>query len=109
MSGLGTFSMTRNMKTLKEIKHTLAHHKEELRKKYKVKEMGIFGSYVRAGQRKRSDVDILVEFEEPVGLFQFIELEEYLKELLGIKVDLVTKEALKPRIGEHVLKEVSYL
>ena len=97
------------MKTLKDIKDTLAQHKEELRKKYKVKYIGIFGSYARGKQRKKSDIDILVEFEEPIGLFKFMELEEYLKNLLGIKVDLVTREALKPHIGERILEEVSYL
>lgn len=97
------------MKTLIEIKHILALHKVGLADKYKVKEMGIFGSYIRGEQGKRSDIDILVEFEEPVGLFKFLELEEYLSDLLGLKVDLVTKGALKPRIGERILKEVSYL
>ena len=101
--------MAKNMKTLKEVKDTLSQHKEELEGKYKVKEIGIFGSYMRGEQRKRSDIDILVEFKEPIGLFEFMELEEYLKKLLGAKVDLVTREALKPHIGEYILKEVSYL
>jgi predicted nucleotidyltransferase len=56
-----------------------------------------------------SDVDILVEFEEPIGFFQFLDLEEYLTKLIGIKVDLVSKGALKPIIGEKILKEVIYL
>ncbi|MCP8313123.1 MAG: nucleotidyltransferase family protein [archaeon] len=97
------------MKTLEEIKNILAANKEELRQKYKVKEIGIFGSFVRGEQRKRSDVDILVEFEEPIGLFEFMDLEEYLEKLLKVKVDLVSKGALKPRIGEYILKEVVYL
>jgi len=96
------------MKTLEEIKSILAERKEELRQKYKVKEIGIFGSFVKGKQRKRSDIDILVEFEEPIGLFEFIDLEEYLGKLLDSKVDLVSKGALKPRIGEHILKEVVY-
>ncbi len=97
------------MKALEEIKNILAEHKEELRQKYKVKEIGIFGSFARGEQKKRSDVDILVEFDEPVGLFEFMDLEEYLGKLLGLKVDLVSKGALKPRIGEYILKEVIYL
>ncbi|WP_369684963.1 nucleotidyltransferase family protein [Candidatus Culexarchaeum yellowstonense] len=56
-----------------------------------------------------SDVDILVEFEEPIGFFQFLDLEEYLTKLIGIEVDLVSKGALKPIIGEKILKEVIYL
>ncbi|MCS6937353.1 MAG: nucleotidyltransferase family protein [Candidatus Bipolaricaulota bacterium] len=77
-----------------------------LREKYRVKSLGIFGSYVRGDQRKKSDLDILVEFLEPPSLFTLIELENYLSDLLGMKVDLVMKSALKPRIGQHVLREV---
>ncbi len=97
------------MKTIEEIKEKLQRHKGELREKFKVKEIGIFGSYVKAEQRKGSDIDILVEFEESIGLFEFMDLEEYLSNLLGRKVDLVSKKALKPRIGEYILKEVVYL
>jgi len=74
-----------------------------------VKEIGVFGSFVKGEQRKKSDVDILVELEEPIGLFKFMDLEEYLGKLLKLKVDLVTKGALKPKIGEHILEEVVYL
>lgn len=97
------------MKTLEEIKETLNQHRQELERKFSVKEIGIFGSYVRSNQKKKSDIDILVEFREPVGLLEFMELEEYLTELLTIKVDLVSKKALKPRIGENILKEVVYV
>ena len=97
------------MEPLEEIKNILTAHKEELREKYKVKEMGIFGSFIRGEQRKRSDVDILVDFEESIGLFEFMDLEEYLEKLLGRNVDLVSKGALKPRIGEYILKEVVYV
>lgn len=97
------------MNTLKEIKGILTQHKEELLRKYKVKEIGIFGSYIRGKYRKRSDLDILVEFEEPIGLFKFIELEDFLRKKLGVKVDLVMKDALKPRIKERVIKEALYI
>ena len=98
------------MKKIEEIKEVLKEHKEELREKFKVKEIGVFGSYVRGEQKKRgSDIDILVEFEEPIGLFKFMDLEEYLSNLLGIKVDLISKKALKPRIGKYILKEVIYI
>ena len=80
-----------------------------LRKKFKVKEIGLFGSYVRGEQKEISDVDILVEFEETPTLLEFVELENYLTELLGVKVDLVMKRALKPTIKEFVLKEVVYI
>ena len=88
------------------IRVVLARHKQELRERFKVKDIGVFGSYVKGRQRKKSDIDVLVEFEEPVGLFDFIALKEYLASLLGVKVDLVSKKALKPRIGERILKEV---
>jgi predicted nucleotidyltransferase len=94
------------MKNLNDIMKTLAAHKEELQQRYKVKEIGIFGSVVRGEQKGTSDVDILVEFENPIGFFTFLELEEYLSTLLGLKVDLVSKKALKPTIGRYILQEV---
>ena len=97
-----------SMKKIEEIKSKLATHREELKQKYKVKEIGIFGSYVKGKQNRQSDVDILVEFEEPsnLSLIDFIKLENYLSEIVGVKVDLVEKHTLKPRIGKHVLEEV---
>ncbi|WP_457550774.1 nucleotidyltransferase family protein [Archaeoglobus sp.] len=91
------------------IKEIILKNKDYLKKKFKVKEIGIFGSYVRGEQRKESDIDILVEFEETPTLLEFVELENYLTELLGVKVDLVMKRALKPKIKEFVLKEVVYV
>lgn len=96
------------MSSVSGIRRVLAGHKRELRRRFKVKEIGVFGSYVRGEQRRASDVDVLVEFAEPVGLFMFLSLEEYLSGLLGVRVDLVSKKALKPYIGERVLKEVVY-
>jgi len=96
------------MADVDKIKGSLARHKRELRQKFKVENIGVFGSFVRGGQRKTSDVDVLVEFMEPVGLFEFLALEDYLSELLGVKVDLVSRKALKPHIGKRVLKEVVY-
>ncbi len=99
------------MKSIEEIKEILKRHEEELREKYGVKEIGIFGSYIRGEATEESDLDILVSFEKDakMDLLKFVELEYYLSELLGIKVDLVMKSALKPRIGQQILKEVVYL
>ncbi len=97
------------MTNAEKIKHTLMQHKNELKRKFKVKTIGIFGSYVRDKQKSGSDVDVLVEFEEPVGLFEFMRLEYYLSDLLGVKVDLVSKKALKQYIGEQIKKEVVYV
>jgi hypothetical protein len=97
------------LRDVDRIRKVLAEHKGELRRRFKVRDIGVFGSFVRGAQRKKSDVDVLVEFEEPVGLFDFIALENYLADLLGVKVDLVSRKALKPRIGERILKEVVYV
>jgi len=79
-----------------------------LKEKYGVKEIGIFGSYVSGEYKEKSDLDILVEFEEDakIGLLKFVNLENYLSDLIGVKVDLVEKSALKPRIGKNILREV---
>ncbi|HDG97157.1 MAG TPA: nucleotidyltransferase [Desulfobacterales bacterium] len=99
------------MKEFEEILRILKEHKDELFNKYKVKEIGLFGSYRRGEDREKSDVDILVEFEPDakISLLDFIEIEIYLSELLGKRVDLVEKSGLKPRIGKHILQEVIYL
>lgn len=92
-----------------EIKQILLENKDNLRYNYKVKDIGIFGSFVRNEQKNSSDLDILVEFEGPIGLFKFMDLEDHLKSLLGVKVDLVSKKALKPYIGKHILEEIIYI
>ena len=97
------------MKTLEEIKEKLKEIKPLLEERYKVKEIGIFGSYVKNKQKMRSDIDILVEFYETPTLLEFIDLKFYLSEKLGSKVDLVMKSALKPFIGKYILKEVIYI
>ncbi|MDO9516904.1 MAG: nucleotidyltransferase family protein [Methanosarcinaceae archaeon] len=97
------------MKTTESIKETLVEHRSELKKLFNVQEIGLFGSYVRDQQNESSDVDILVEFDEPVGLISFVGLKNYLSDFLGIEVDLVMKNALRPRIGKRILKEVVYV
>lgn len=97
------------MKNLEEIKKILESHREEIQRMYGLKEMGIFGSVVREEQKETSDIDILIEPAEPMGLFEFVSLKNYLSDMLGFNVDLVMKRALKPRIGERILKEVVYV
>jgi len=94
---------------LERIRQLLKKHRKELEEKYGVKTIGIFGSYVRGEQKETSDVDILVEFDRPVDFFEFLELEEYLEEILNVKVDLVLERSLKPGIAKSVLKEVVYV
>lgn len=96
------------MKTLDEIKNILTQHKEELVDRYKVKEIGIFGSYIRGEQEVESDVDILVEFKEPIGL-KFTELAEVLESILGVKVDLVSKGAIKPNRWRYIKEDLVYV
>lgn len=97
------------MKTLEEIKQWFVLHKSLLHEHYQVREIGIFGSYVRQEQTQTSDVDVLVEFSETPSLLKFINLENYLTDNLGVKVDLVHKGGLKPRISKQILAEVVYL
>jgi predicted nucleotidyltransferase len=91
------------MKKIAEIKRILSQYKEEVRKKYGVKEIGIFGSFVRNEQKPTSDVDILVEFEKPVSLLQIVSLENYLSDMLGIKVDVVPKKNIRVELKENIL------
>jgi len=94
---------------LEEITTILRQHLPELREQYKLKSLGLFGSYVRAEQRKRSDLDVLVEFEEAPTLLELSALQRHLSDLAGVKVDLVLKRTLKPAIGEVILSEAIYI
>ncbi len=77
-----------------------------LSQRYGVASLGLFGSTIRGEADSQSDVDILVRFDRVPGLFRFVELENYLTDLLGIRVDLVMEEALKPHIGRKIMAEV---
>jgi uncharacterized protein len=76
-----------------------------------VKEIGIFvfGSFVRGEQNETSDLDLLIDFEEPIGLIRYVGLQNYLSDKIGERVDQITKSGLKPRISGHILKEVIYV
>jgi predicted nucleotidyltransferase len=89
----------------KKASRILREHLPELRERYGVREIWLFGSYLRSEQRKHSDLDLLVEFHRVPSFFEFVRLERYLGDLLNIKVDLVMKSALKPAIGRHILDE----
>lgn len=94
------------MKPKEEILKILRQELPYLKEEYKVKSIGVFGSYVKEEYRKGSDIDVLVEFYDVPSLLRFIKMENYLSDVLGVKVDLVMKDALKPEIGKHILKEV---
>ncbi|MEW5760037.1 MAG: nucleotidyltransferase family protein [Candidatus Thermoplasmatota archaeon] len=94
------------MRTLKEIQKILTVHKEELCRKYKIKEIGVFGSYVRGEQTEKSDVDIIVDFYELPDIFDLLRLERSLCRLLRCKVDVVRKQAIRKELRDRVLSEV---
>jgi hypothetical protein len=96
----------RDTEAVTRFRNILREQQPFLAERYHVASLGLFGSYLRGTQRPDSDLDVLVTFHKFPGLFQFIELEIYLSDLLGVKVDLVIKESLKPHIGRRVLEEV---
>jgi len=94
------------MSHIKDVRQKIRNLKPIIRERYKVKTIGVFGSYVRGEAKEKSDLDVLVDFSEPISLLKFVELENFLSDSIGVKVDLVMKNALKPRIGKHILEEV---
>ncbi len=88
---------------------TLKKHNNQLREQFYLKRIGVFGSHATGKQTSKSDVDILVEYSRTVDFFEFLELKEHLEKLLGRKVDLVTKRALKPYMKKDILKQVVYV
>ena len=97
------------MKTLNEIRQVLSLQKQSICEIYRITEIGIFGSYARGDETETSDIDILVDYETAPTLIMLVELRDYLSQLFGIKVDIVTKNGLKPRIRDRVLAEVVYI
>jgi uncharacterized protein len=97
--------------TLEAIKKILKENKAEVNHKYRVNEIGIFGSFVRGEQKNRSDIDILVEFEPRniPGFIKLIEMEMYFEKLLKKKVDVVIKSGIRPELKKGILKEVVYI
>lgn len=93
------------MRKLSDIRKILASNRDELKKRYKVKELRIFGSYARGEQKKTSDVDILVKFGGDATLFDFVGLGEFLQDKLDIKVDIVSEGGIRPELKDNILKE----
>jgi len=96
------------MKSLDDIKFILVKSKKSLKSKYKIKSLGIFGSYSRGEAKEESDIDILVEFEEPIGL-EFIDLADELEHILNHKVDLFSKSVIRDKYLQYVQKELIYV
>jgi len=95
------------MENINSIIEILKKHKSELVDKYGLSQLAIFGSYARRQQRENSDVDILVEFNRPIGL-EFIDLAEELEQILQFKVDLVSKKGIKKKYFKSIETELAY-
>lgn len=93
------------MKTLEEIGSAIRAHQDELRKRYKARVVGVFGSYVRGEQRDDSDLDVLAEFDSDASLLDLCGAEVMLSEILGVKVDLVPREDIRPELKEMIESE----
>lgn len=98
--------MIQNINTIKNL---IEQNRSSLNSKYNVIHIGVFGSVASGNNRETSDVDMLVELSEPISMFKFIELEDYLSNILGKKVDLATSKALKPAIKNDILQQVIYV
>lgn len=102
------FSMNET-KNSSDLKQSLQRLYAEIKQRYGIAKLGIFGSYVRNEQREDSDLDVLIAFDEPPSLFEYIELENLISDTLGVKVDLVMEDALKPNLKERILHEVQMI
>jgi len=96
------------MGSLDKIMHTLENEKEGIRTAYHVRKVGVFGSVARGEEKKRSDVDVLVEFTDAASLFDLVGLSDFLAKKLGRKVEVVSKRAMKPDILRNALKDAVF-
>jgi uncharacterized protein len=96
------------MKTLQNIKNTLSSHKNRLFNDYPIKSMAIFGSYSRKEQKDTSDLDILVEFSDRIGI-RFVDLADDLEKIVGFKVDLVSKKGIKEKYLKSIDSDLIYV
>jgi predicted nucleotidyltransferase len=92
-----------------DIKNKLTTLKPELHERFGVSEIGVFGSWVRGEQTESSDIDVLVDFDREISLFDILELQWFLEETFGQKVDVAPRDSLRKYIGQYILAEVEYL
>lgn len=97
------------MKTFDELRQLLLLQKQYICENYQITEIAIFGSYARGEETEASDIDILVDYETAPTFIMLVELRDYLTQLFGLKVDIVTKNGLKPRIRDRILGEAIYI
>jgi predicted nucleotidyltransferase len=96
------------MHTLQDIKGTLTKHKPRLFREYPIRSLAIFGSYSRLEQHEQSDLDLIVDFSDKIGI-RFIDLAEELESILGMKVDLVSKNGIQPKYLESIDQDLVYV
>lgn len=92
----------------KELQQILTQLREllpSIKEQYNVKEIEVFGSYVRSEENSSSDLDILVTYSKTPSLLQFVNLKNYLSDSLGLEVDLIMRESVKPNLSEKIFKE----
>ena len=97
------------MRSLKEVEKVLKENRKELKRRFGVRKIGIFGSYASGKANNSSDIDILVDIERPSGIFELMELQDYLAKLLGRKIDITTSNSLKPLIKKEILSQTVYV
>jgi uncharacterized protein len=97
------------MKKLTAIKKIIRDHKALLRDRYNINRIGVFGSYARGDTHSGSDVDVLVEFSEPISLIQLVSLENYLTDIVGLKVDVVPKDDIRKELKDTILKDAVFV
>ncbi|MBM4036180.1 MAG: nucleotidyltransferase family protein [Planctomycetes bacterium] len=93
------------MRKLEEIRAAICRHQAELHQRYKARVVGIFGSYMRGEQRDDSDLDLLAQFDDTASLFDLGGAQAMLSELLGVKVDLVPREDVRPELRDAIESE----
>ena len=99
----------RTMRDTSAILDQLRVMRHELQERYHIRSIGIFGSYSRHHQTEHSDLDIVVEFDQPIGMMAFVHLKNLISERLNVSVDLVTPDGLHPLIRDQVMHEVVYV
>ncbi len=97
------------LKTIEDIRKTLDQNKERFKEIYKANEISIFGSYAKSTQNEESDLDVLVEFKEPVSLLHIVSFENHLSDIVGIKVDVVPIKNIRSELKEEILKDAILL
>ncbi|MBF0516253.1 MAG: nucleotidyltransferase family protein [Nitrospirae bacterium] len=97
------------MKSLQEIKEIISGHRDELKTRFTVSNVGIFGSYAKGRSTDTSDIDVLVEFDKPISLLTLVSLENYLSDITEVKVDVVPKGDIRLELKERILSETVYI